>query len=152
MAHGGVNKDIPGSAVEVVALRRAALVVGRDEADVRDAADVLASAELRRVVEEEGVKEGDKRGPLATGGWRQAKVSATLRSECTRSGSPWSLMRKSVTAVMPVLFRGSSCDQLVSRIQNERREAHREARMAPSAMVSADLTWPSSGIERSQMV
>jgi hypothetical protein len=112
VAHGGVNEDVPGSAVEVIALRRAALVVGRDEADVGDAANVLAGAELRRVVEEEGVKEGDKGGSLATGGWRQAKVSATLCSECTRSDSPWSLMRKSVTAVMPVLFRGSSCNQL----------------------------------------
>lgn len=68
VADNGVNEDVTWSSVEVVALVNAALVVRGNEADVGDTANVLASTELGRVVEDEGVEEGDQRSTLAASG------------------------------------------------------------------------------------
>ena len=71
VTHRGVDEDVAGAGVEVVegwiegAWRG---VVGRDEADVGDAADVLTGAEFGWVVQEEGVEEGDEWCPLPAGG------------------------------------------------------------------------------------
>jgi hypothetical protein len=68
VSHDRVDEDVSGAGVEVVALVDPALVVRRDKAHIGNAANVLASAELGRVVQDQSVKEGDQGSALPTRG------------------------------------------------------------------------------------
>jgi hypothetical protein len=59
-----INKYISRASVEVVALVYASRRVWRDEADVGNAADVLAYSEFGRMVKKESVEKCNERGPL----------------------------------------------------------------------------------------
>lgn len=66
--HHGVDEDVAGAGVEVVAGVHAAGFAGGDEADVGDAADVLTRAEFGGMMEEECVEESDEGCALTAGG------------------------------------------------------------------------------------
>ena len=64
VSYDGIDEDIAGPCVEVVAGVHVAVTVREDEAQVCYNPDVLACAELSQLVQEEGVEEGDQGSTL----------------------------------------------------------------------------------------